>query len=346
MNQSDKEDGDLNFVTYKNLPNIYMSRNPINDSDGYFTVRLYNNDHSIGITTQKKGAISIDRIHQINQDHKADSYVNNSLSSLALRSISKHGMKVVSNTTHDSMIHNTLSNNFEITSESQRSTMIPLDVSDETLTVLTKEPARISSNKYLCHVCNKGFARKHNMASHILVHSKEKPHMCSTCSTKFRRIYDLKRHEKLHIGTKPYVCHRCNKCFARIDALTRHKNSPKACSANKPLKSYFVPSSSKNGNNPNSMATIVNRHNGLVLNEGQNNSKLDSELVALSESFTQQFVPITKYRDLVTYTQELQKNLSIMNSRIMVLERIAEGEKGSDQSLVQKIAHKSLDEYS
>lgn len=86
--------------------------------------------------------------------------------------------------------------------------------------------------KYFCKVCDQGFTRKHNMASHELIHSSSKPHVCRLCDSKFRRIHDLKRHEKLHTGEKPYHCSKCTRRFARPDALIRHQNSPNACSGN------------------------------------------------------------------------------------------------------------------
>lgn len=86
--------------------------------------------------------------------------------------------------------------------------------------------------KYFCKVCDQGFTRKHNMASHELIHSSSKPHVCRVCDSKFRRIHDLKRHEKLHTGEKPFHCNKCTRRFARPDALIRHQNSQNACSGN------------------------------------------------------------------------------------------------------------------
>lgn len=86
--------------------------------------------------------------------------------------------------------------------------------------------------KYFCKVCDQGFTRKHNMASHELIHSSSKPHVCRVCDSRFRRVHDLKRHEKLHTGEKPFHCTKCTRRFARPDALIRHQNSPNACSGN------------------------------------------------------------------------------------------------------------------
>ncbi|KAH3665973.1 hypothetical protein OGAPHI_004162 [Ogataea philodendri] len=84
--------------------------------------------------------------------------------------------------------------------------------------------------KYRCTQCHHSFTRKHNLKSHMLIHTDEKPFECPHCSSKFRRQHDLKRHEKLHTGEKPYRCDKCDKRFARADALLRHTNSSSGCS--------------------------------------------------------------------------------------------------------------------
>lgn len=83
--------------------------------------------------------------------------------------------------------------------------------------------------KFSCPHCDHKFTRKHNLKSHLLIHTREKPFSCSICSSKFRRLHDLKRHEKLHTGEKPYQCKNCGRKFARCDALVRHNNSQSGC---------------------------------------------------------------------------------------------------------------------
>lgn len=83
--------------------------------------------------------------------------------------------------------------------------------------------------RYICSICHHSFTRKHNLKSHLLIHTNEKPFSCSHCSSQFRRQYDLKRHEKTHTREKPFVCSTCGKQFARADALLRHSNSNTGC---------------------------------------------------------------------------------------------------------------------
>jgi hypothetical protein len=91
-------------------------------------------------------------------------------------------------------------------------------------------PARSYSNKkHKCPFCETEFTRHHNLKSHLLTHSQEKPFICPTCQMRFRRLHDLKRHTKLHTGERPHICPRCKRKFARGDALARHSKGHGAC---------------------------------------------------------------------------------------------------------------------
>jgi DNA-directed RNA polymerase subunit M/transcription elongation factor TFIIS len=47
--------------------------------------------------------------------------------------------------------------------------------------------------KHKCDECGQYFTRLHNLKSHLLTHSQEKPFICQECGHKFRRQHDLKR---------------------------------------------------------------------------------------------------------------------------------------------------------
>jgi len=86
-----------------------------------------------------------------------------------------------------------------------------------------------SRGKHTCPHCNQTFTRHHNLKSHLLTHSQEKPFLCNICQARFRRLHDLKRHSKLHTGERPHVCHKCGRKFARGDALARHARAEGGC---------------------------------------------------------------------------------------------------------------------
>ncbi|KOS21013.1 Transcriptional regulator prz1 [Escovopsis weberi] len=89
-------------------------------------------------------------------------------------------------------------------------------------------PASVGK-KHKCPYCNTEFTRHHNLKSHLLTHSQEKPYLCNACQMRFRRLHDLKRHGKLHTGEKPHICPKCDRKFARGDALARHSKGVGGC---------------------------------------------------------------------------------------------------------------------
>lgn len=101
-------------------------------------------------------------------------------------------------------------------------------------------PRSPSAKKHRCPYCATEFTRQHNLKSHLLTHSQEKPFVCQTCQSRFRRLHDLKRHTKLHTGERPHICPKCGRRFARGDALARHNKGQGGCAGRRSSMGSFA----------------------------------------------------------------------------------------------------------
>ncbi|KAA8642153.1 hypothetical protein EYZ11_001832 [Aspergillus tanneri] len=99
---------------------------------------------------------------------------------------------------------------------------------------------RSPTKKHRCPYCATEFTRHHNLKSHLLTHSQEKPYVCQTCQSRFRRLHDLKRHTKLHTGERPHICPKCGRRFARGDALARHNKGQGGCAGRRASMGSYV----------------------------------------------------------------------------------------------------------
>ncbi|KAI8928412.1 hypothetical protein BC831DRAFT_397510 [Entophlyctis helioformis] len=93
----------------------------------------------------------------------------------------------------------------------------------------------LTDDTFPCTECSRIFTRRHNLKSHMNVHTRERPFVCQDCGQRFGRLHDLKRHERTHRGVQPYTCKFCARAFTRQDALVRHLKS-----INNPKCSHMV----------------------------------------------------------------------------------------------------------
>ena len=75
-----------------------------------------------------------------------------------------------------------------------------------------------------CEECNRWYARKKNLRSHIRqVHKKERVHICPICKFKVVLAVTLRNHiTAVHEKEKPFKCHHCNNAYGYKYALKEH----------------------------------------------------------------------------------------------------------------------------
>lgn len=78
---------------------------------------------------------------------------------------------------------------------------------------------------YVCEDCGQSFNRQANLKWHQLIHENKLPCKCKICGKAFRTLSGLNLHKRTHTGEKPYKCHLCEKSYAYNTDLKRHKRT-------------------------------------------------------------------------------------------------------------------------
>ncbi|CAG9861830.1 unnamed protein product [Phyllotreta striolata] len=81
----------------------------------------------------------------------------------------------------------------------------------------------IKEKKFICEICNRGFASSVYLNAHKRYHSGERPHVCSFCGKGYITASDLYHHEKIHANKRSYRCEICPKAFNTSSDLYKHK---------------------------------------------------------------------------------------------------------------------------
>ncbi|OCT60624.1 gastrula zinc finger protein XlCGF49.1-like [Xenopus laevis] len=80
-----------------------------------------------------------------------------------------------------------------------------------------------SKNKrFSCAVCQKRFAQKSNLMTHMRVHTGSRPYVCTECGRSFSTSSNAVTHQRVHTGERPYSCEECGKSFSISSNLVTH----------------------------------------------------------------------------------------------------------------------------
>ena len=75
---------------------------------------------------------------------------------------------------------------------------------------------------YPCHYCDKVFANRHHLMSHVVTHTGERNFSCRKCGKCFGRKSTLRAHMTTHTGTSNFMCPLCDKACNDNNSLEEH----------------------------------------------------------------------------------------------------------------------------
>ncbi|XP_050530182.1 zinc finger protein 836-like [Daktulosphaira vitifoliae] len=76
---------------------------------------------------------------------------------------------------------------------------------------------------FSCSLCTKSFKTKGSHDAHMIVHTDTRFHQCPYCDKKCRKRYDLTLHIRTHTGEKPFKCSVCGRGFVQMCDTRKHE---------------------------------------------------------------------------------------------------------------------------
>lgn len=102
----------------------------------------------------------------------------------------------------------------------------------EHVQLIHEQSTRISSNRYLCNICQKEFTLKGDLTRHLNSHNGVKPYECEHCNKTFTLKSNLRQHLTTHRQDRTFACPMCSKSFGNRRNLNLHLRRHEQARAN------------------------------------------------------------------------------------------------------------------